>query len=92
MARELARKVYHLTQKPEFAKDYGLKRQIQDAAGSSMHNADCINYLKRYEERKATNVNREPDNLSSCQTYSPERPPSSRLRRPLGWTFGPDSR
>ena len=38
LARELAGKVYCLTKKPRFAKDYGLKRQIQDAAGSSMHN------------------------------------------------------
>jgi len=38
LARELTRKTYCLTKKPEFAKDYGLKRQIQDAAGSSMHN------------------------------------------------------
>jgi len=29
--------VYRLTKKPGFTKDYGLKRQIQDAAGSSMH-------------------------------------------------------
>ena len=38
LARELTRKVYRLTKKTRFAKDYGLKRQIQDAAGSSMHN------------------------------------------------------
>jgi len=46
LARELTQKVYHLTKKPGFAKDYGLKRQtrlpdggqVQDAAGSSMHN------------------------------------------------------
>ena len=38
LARELAGKVYRLTKKPRFAKDYGLKRQIQDAAGSSMRN------------------------------------------------------
>ena len=38
LARELTRKVHRLTKKPGFAKDYGLKRQIQDAAGSSMHN------------------------------------------------------
>jgi len=31
LARELTRKAYHLTKKPELAKDYGLKRQIQDA-------------------------------------------------------------
>jgi len=28
LARELTRKVYHLTKKPGFEKDYGLKRQI----------------------------------------------------------------
>jgi hypothetical protein len=38
LARELTLKVYRLTKKPGFAKDYGLKKQIQDAAGSSMHN------------------------------------------------------
>ena len=37
LALELTRKVW-LTKKTRFAKDYGLKRQIQDAAGSSMHN------------------------------------------------------
>jgi len=38
LARELTQQVYHLTKKPGFTKDYGLKGQIQDAAGSSMHN------------------------------------------------------
>ncbi len=38
LARELTRKVYCLARKPRFANDYGLKKQIQDAAGSSMHN------------------------------------------------------
>jgi four helix bundle protein len=50
LARELTRKVYGLTKKVKFARDFGLKRQIQDAAGlpremrslfywgSSMHN------------------------------------------------------
>ncbi|MBW1672429.1 MAG: four helix bundle protein, partial [Deltaproteobacteria bacterium] len=38
LAQELTRKVYRLTKKSGFAKDYGLKGQIQDAAGSSMHN------------------------------------------------------
>ena len=38
LARELTRKVYRLTKNPGFVKDYGLKKQIQDAAGSSMHN------------------------------------------------------
>jgi len=38
LARELARMVYGLTKKSKFARDFGLKRQIQEAAGSSMHN------------------------------------------------------
>ena len=38
LARELARKVYRLTRKPGFSRDYGLKEQIQNAAGSAMHN------------------------------------------------------
>ena len=68
LARELARKVYHLTKKPRFAKDYGLKRQIQDAAGSSMHNiaegfdsetnAEFIRFL-RYAKRSCTEVQSE---------------------------------
>jgi four helix bundle protein len=36
--RELTCKVYCLTKKAKFARDFGLQRQIQDAAGSSMHN------------------------------------------------------
>jgi four helix bundle protein len=68
LARELTRKVYCLTKKPEFAKDYGLKRQIQDAAGSSMHNiaegfdsetnAEFIRFL-RYAKRSCTEVQSE---------------------------------
>ena len=33
LARELTRQIYRLTKKPGFEKDYGLKRQIQEAAG-----------------------------------------------------------
>ena len=68
MARELTRKVYRLTKKLEFAKDYGLKRQMQDAAGSSMHNiaegfdsetnAEFIRFL-RYAKRSCTEVQSE---------------------------------
>ena len=68
LARELARKVYCLTKKLRFAKDYGLKRQIQDAAGSSMHNiaegfdsetnAEFIRFL-RYAKRSCTEVQSE---------------------------------
>jgi len=68
LARELAQKVYHLTKKSGFAKDYGLKRQIQDAAGSSMHNiaegfdsetnAEFIRFL-RYSKRSCMEVQSE---------------------------------
>ncbi len=68
LARELTRKVYRLTKKPGFATNYGLKRQIQDAAGSSMHNiaegfdsetnAEFIRFL-RYAKRSCTEVQSE---------------------------------
>ena len=68
LACELARKVYRLTKKLKFAKDYGLKSQIQDAAGSSMHNiaegfdsetnAEFIRFL-RYAKRSCTEVQSE---------------------------------
>ena len=35
LARELTHKVYGLTKKAKFARDFGLKGQIQNAAGSS---------------------------------------------------------
>jgi len=68
--------VYHLTKKSGFAKDYGLKGQtrlpdggqVQDAAGSSMHNiaegfdsetnAEFIRFL-RYAKRSCTEVQSE---------------------------------
>ena len=68
LARELTRKVYRLTKKPEFARDYGLKRQIQDAAGSPMHNiaegfdsetnGEFIRFL-RYSKRSCSEVQSE---------------------------------
>jgi four helix bundle protein len=68
LARELTRKVYRLTKKPQFSKDYGLKNQIQDAAGSSMHNIaegfdsetnpDFIRFLG-YAKRSCTEVQSE---------------------------------
>ena len=68
LTRELTRKVYRLTKKTRFAKDYGLKRQIQDAAGSSMHNiaegfdsetnAEFMRFL-RYAKRSCTEVQSE---------------------------------
>lgn len=68
LARELTRKVYRLTKNSGFAKDYGLKKQIQAAAGSSMHNiaegfdaetnAEFIRFL-RYAKRSCTEVQSE---------------------------------
>ncbi len=37
-ARQLANLIYDLTSHPVFAKDFRLRDQIQDAAGSVMHN------------------------------------------------------
>ena len=65
LARELTRKVYSLTKKAKFARDFGLRGQIQDAAGSSMHNIaegfdaetnpEFIRFL-RYAKRSRTEV------------------------------------
>jgi len=68
LARELARKVYALTRKPKFAQDWGLKGQIQQAAGSAMHNiaegfdaesnTEFVRFL-RYAKRSCTEVQSE---------------------------------
>ena len=68
LARRLAREVYRLTKKPRFEADYGLKRQIQEAAGSAMHNiaegfdsetnAEFVRFL-RYAKRSCTEVQSE---------------------------------
>jgi four helix bundle protein len=68
LARELTRMIYNLTRKPEFARDFGLKGQIQDAAGSTMHNIaegfdsetnpESIRFL-RYAKRSCTEVQSE---------------------------------
>jgi four helix bundle protein len=68
LARELTRQVYRLTKKPLFQKDYGLKKQIQTAAGSVMHNIaegfdaetnpEFIRFL-RYAKRSCTEVQSE---------------------------------
>ena len=68
LARELTRKVYSLTKKSKFASDFGLKGQIQKAAGSSMHNIaegfdaetnpEFIRFL-RYAKRSCTEVQSE---------------------------------
>jgi len=68
LARKLTRRVYQLTKQPEFARDYGLTRQIQNAAGSAMHNtaegfdsetnAEFIRFL-RYAKRSCSEVQSE---------------------------------
>ena len=68
LARELTRKVYALTKKTKFSRDFGLKGQIQDAAGSSMHNIaegfdsetnpEFVRFL-RYAKRSCTEVQSE---------------------------------
>ena len=68
LARELTRTVYRLTKIAGFTNDYGLKRQIQEAAGSAMHNiaegfdsetnAEFIRFL-RYAKRSCTEVQSE---------------------------------
>ncbi len=68
LARELTRKVYGLTKKVGFSYDFGLRRQIQDAAGSSMHNIaegfdsetnnEFVRFL-RYAKRSCTEVQSE---------------------------------
>jgi hypothetical protein len=44
LVRELTRKVYGLAKKAKFARDFGLKRQIQDAVGLSMHTSGRIRF------------------------------------------------
>ena len=68
LARELTRKVYSLTKKANFTRDFGLKKQIQDAPGSSMHNIaegfdsetnpEFVRFL-RYAKRSCTEVQSE---------------------------------
>jgi four helix bundle protein len=68
LSRELTRKVYDLTKKGRFSRDFGLRGQIQDAAGSSMHNIaegfdsesnpEFIRFL-RYAKRSCTEVQSE---------------------------------
>ena len=68
MARELCQKVYRLTTKTSFARDFGLKGQIQNAAGSTMHNIaegfdsetnpEFVRFL-RYAKRSCTEVQSE---------------------------------
>ncbi len=68
LSRELTRKVYDLTKKAKLARDFGLKGQIQNAAGSSMHNIaegfdsetnpEFVRFL-RYAKRSCTEIQSE---------------------------------
>ena len=68
LARELARTIYALTRNPGFSRDLGLKSQIQNAAGSAMHNIaegfdsetniEFIRFL-RYAKRSCSEVQSE---------------------------------
>ena len=65
LARLLCQKVYSLTRKERFARDFSLKGQIEAASGSSMHNIaegfdsetdmEFIRFL-RYAKRSCTEV------------------------------------
>ncbi len=64
-ARELVRMVYGVTNGDEFSRDFGLKDQIQRAAGSVMHNiaegfdgGSNVEFAKflRYAQRSCTEV------------------------------------
>jgi four helix bundle protein len=67
-ARQLANAVYDLTHRPAFAKDFQLRDQIRDAAGSVMHNiaegfdagtrAEFVRFLK-IARRSASEVQSE---------------------------------
>jgi four helix bundle protein len=65
LARELTLRVYDLTKKSKIARDFGLKGQIQNAAGSAMRNTaegfdsetnpEFIRFL-RYAKRSCSEV------------------------------------
>ncbi len=67
-ARELTNLIYDLTEQGNFARDFRLRDQIRDAAGSIMHNiaegfddgsdAEFIHFLK-YSRRSASEVQSE---------------------------------
>ena len=65
MARELTREIYRITSVGDFARDFGLRDQVQRASGSIMHNiaegfdggsnAEFIKFL-RYAQRSCSEV------------------------------------
>jgi len=82
LARELTHKVYSLTEKAKFARDFGLKGQIQDAPAlpfevSSRHTSGGLAYEQgqSFDRRKKGNpasgpegtVNPEP--VNACDLF-----------------------
>jgi four helix bundle protein len=80
-ARELAGCVYELTRKEKFSRDFGLRDQIQRAAGSVMHNIaegfDCgsdpefVRFLKM-ARRSASEVQSELYLALDCGYITPD--------------------
>ena len=80
-ARELAGLVYSLTKKEKFSRDFGLRDQIQRAAGSVMHNIaegfDCgsdpefVRFLKM-ARRSASEVQSELYLALDCEYITSE--------------------
>jgi len=68
LGRRLTQKIYEATKHDDFARDFGLRDQIQRASGSIMHNiaegfdggsnAEFIKFL-RYSQRSCTEVQSE---------------------------------
>jgi four helix bundle protein len=68
LARELTGEIYVLANKERFSRDFGLKRQVQNAAGSTMNNiaegfdsettAEFLRFL-RYAKRSCSEVQSE---------------------------------
>lgn len=81
-ARQLANAVYDLTRRPAFAKDFQLRDQIRDAAGSVMHNiaegfdsgtrAEFVRFLKM-ARRSASEVQSELYPALDQKYISPEQ-------------------
>ena len=71
LARELTRKVYCLTKKTNFARDFGLKKQIQDvydhAGRTRAAIRGFIKYLLAYEQDQRKKDNATRLNLSQAE-------------------------
>jgi hypothetical protein len=67
LAQKLTHKVYRLTKKQGYEKDPGLKRQIQEAAGSAMHNEPLnLEPLNSDEKGKNESNNMHKIRIAGC--------------------------